>query len=66
MSNIRRKKGPHELADLVLKHNPGASIEMIANVITEWGDFSDDQRFGDHEPIEFESPAPNDQGQTGI
>jgi hypothetical protein len=66
MSNVRRKMSPHELADLILKIDPNASMEMIANVIIEWGDISDDQRVGDLAPIKLGSAAPNDQLQTGI
>jgi hypothetical protein len=58
--------GPHKLADLILKHNPCASLEMIANVISEWGDLFDDHRFVDHESIDIESAPPNDRPQTDI
>jgi hypothetical protein len=35
----RRKKGPLEIAELILKHDPDASMDMIANVLSEWGHF---------------------------
>jgi hypothetical protein len=66
MYNVRRKNSPHGLADLILKHNPNASMEMIANVISEWGDIYDDQRSCDHKPIAIESAAPIDQAQAVI
>jgi hypothetical protein len=44
MHKSSRKKSPLELADLILKHNPGASMEMIENVISEWGGLFDDHR----------------------
>jgi hypothetical protein len=65
MSNLRRKKRPHELADLILQHDPNDSMEMIANVVSEWSDLSDDQRFGDHEQTDIEI-AETDQTQTGV
>jgi hypothetical protein len=34
MSKIHKKKSPLELADLILKHNPSASMELIASVIS--------------------------------
>jgi hypothetical protein len=46
MSIESKKKSPLELANLVLKHKPGASIGMTAKVISEWGDLFDDHRFG--------------------
>jgi hypothetical protein len=42
MTKVRKKKSPQELAALILEHNPGASMEMIANVISEWGGLLDD------------------------
>jgi hypothetical protein len=66
MSNVRRKKSPHGLADLILKHDPNASMEMIANVISEWGDIYEYQRSGDHKPIAIESAATIDQAQAVI
>jgi hypothetical protein len=65
MSNIRQKKSPLEIADLILLHNAGASMEMIANVISEWGDLSDDRRFDSQESIDIETAAPNGQRQSG-
>jgi hypothetical protein len=61
VSNIRQKKSPLEIADLILLHKAGASMEMIANVISEWGDLSDDKKFGGHVSIDIESAAPNRQ-----
>jgi hypothetical protein len=66
MSNLRRKRSPHELADLLLRHDPNASIEVIANVISEWRDFSDDQRFGDHASADLDSAASDDQAPSDI
>jgi hypothetical protein len=61
MSSVRRKKGPHELTELILKHDPNASLEMIANVISDWGDLSDDHRFDSQESIDIETAALNGQ-----
>jgi hypothetical protein len=61
MNNTSNKKSPLELADVIFKHNPGASMEMIADVISEWGDLFDDHRYGTHESIDIESAAPNGQ-----
>jgi hypothetical protein len=63
MSNIR-KKSPLELTDLILKHIPNASAETIAVVVSEWGDFFDDQRFAANGSVDFESAGPNDQPQS--
>jgi hypothetical protein len=63
MSNIR-KKSPLELTDLILKHIPSASAETIAGVISEWGDFFDDQRFAANGAVDFESAGPNGQPQS--
>jgi hypothetical protein len=65
MSSVRRKKGPHELAELILKLDPNASLEMIANVISDWGDLSDDRRFDAQESIDIETATPNGQRQSG-
>jgi hypothetical protein len=54
VSNLRKKNSPLELADLILMHNAGASMEMIANVISEWGGLFDDHRYGDRESIDME------------
>jgi hypothetical protein len=66
MSNERRKKSLHELVDLILKQDPNASTEMIAEVISEWGDIFENQKFGEHEPINIESASPIDQSKSGI
>jgi hypothetical protein len=65
MSNVRQKKSPLEIADLLLLHNAGASMEMIANVISEWGDLSDDKKFDGQVSIDIETAAPNGQRQSG-
>jgi hypothetical protein len=64
MSNVCKKKSPLEIADLILKHSPGASMETIANVISEWGGLFDDHRYGEGESIDFESAAPNGHSQS--
>lgn len=51
MHNLSRHPSSLELADLILKHDPGISLEMIANVISEWGDLFDDHRHAGHEAI---------------
>jgi hypothetical protein len=66
MSNERRQNSPHGLVDLILKHDPNASTEMIAEVISEWGDIFDNQKFGEHKPINIESASPIDQSKSGI
>jgi hypothetical protein len=58
MSKVCRKKSPHGLVELILKHDPNASMEVISNVINEWGDIFDEQRLGDHEPIDIDSAIP--------
>jgi hypothetical protein len=63
MHTIRRKKSPLELAELILKHNPSASIAMMTELISEWGDVFYDRRFGAQESIDFESAAPSRQPQ---
>jgi hypothetical protein len=54
MHTLRKKKDPLELADLVLKHDPGASAEQIAAVISEWENLFDDQKFVFNESIGVE------------
>jgi hypothetical protein len=66
MHKISRKKSPFELADLILQHNPSASMVLIANVICEWGDVSDDQQHGRRGAVDIERSAPNGHAQTGI
>jgi hypothetical protein len=65
MSNIRQKKSPLEIADLILLHKAGASMEMIANVIREWGDLSDNKKIDGHVSIDIETAAPNRQPPPG-
>jgi hypothetical protein len=65
MPSVRRKKGPHELAELIVKHDPNATLEMIANVISDWGDLSDDRRFDSQQSIDIETAAPNGHRQSG-
>lgn len=62
MYTLRRKKSPLELAELILKHNPDASMAMIADVISEWGDIFDDRQLEAQESVDFEDTAPSRQG----
>jgi hypothetical protein len=63
MYKLGKKKSPLELADLILQHNPGASIDMIADIISEWGDLLDDRRFGAHTSIDIVRVGSNRQPQ---
>jgi hypothetical protein len=65
MHKISRKRSPLELADLILMHNAGASMEMIANVISEWGGLFDEHRYGNGESIDIERPLPHGEPQSG-
>jgi hypothetical protein len=65
MPKTNGKKSPHELVDLLRKHNPHASIETIADIISDWGDLSDDRRFDAQESIDIETATPNGQRQSG-
>jgi hypothetical protein len=65
MSSVRRKKGPQELAEFILKHDPNSTLEVIANVISDWGDLSDDRRFDAQKSIDIETATPNGQRQSG-
>lgn len=58
MSDVSKKKSPLEIAELMLLHNPGASLQGIANVISEWGDLSDDHRFDNRRTVAIETAAP--------
>lgn len=63
----RKKKSPLELADLILQHNPDASMEMIANVISDWGGLFDDRRMGSGGGSKEDCAAaivPESEGQT--
>jgi hypothetical protein len=64
MSNGRKKKSPYELATLILEHNPGASMEMIANVISEWGGLLDDDLPDEHRAADMEWVAPDGQQRS--
>jgi hypothetical protein len=44
MFKVDRRQPPIELADLILEFNRDASREMIANVISQWGDLFDDRQ----------------------
>jgi hypothetical protein len=57
VSNFRKRKSPYELASLILEHNPGASMEMIANVISEWGGLLDDDLPDERRVTDMESAA---------
>jgi hypothetical protein len=58
MIKMSRKENSLELVDVILKHKPGASVEMISEVISEWGDLFDDQKFTASESLDVESAAP--------
>jgi hypothetical protein len=40
--SMGRKKTSFELADQLLQHDPGASVEMIATVLSQWRILIDD------------------------
>ena len=54
MANVQRKK-PVELANLLLQNDPGASMDQIADVISEWGDLFDDQKMAAPELVDVKS-----------
>lgn len=54
MANVQRKK-PVELANLILQNDPGASMDQIADVISEWGDLFDDQKMAAPESVDVKS-----------
>jgi hypothetical protein len=64
MSSIQRKKSPYELADLILKHDPGASWETISNVISEWGGLLDNDLPKDGKAMAAEHALPGRQQQS--
>jgi hypothetical protein len=64
MHKMSKKVGPLELADLILKHDPGASLGQISNVISEWGDLFDDQKFSADESTDSEGAAPKGKPQS--
>jgi hypothetical protein len=57
MHTVRKKKAPLELANIVLKHDPDASAEQIATVISEWGNLFDDQKFQTNESVGVKGDA---------
>lgn len=59
MAKISRNSRPLELAVLILKHNANASPEMLADIISEWGDLFDDQEFPVHNPLKSQDAAPH-------
>lgn len=59
MSKAQSKKKPHELADLILENDPDASLDQITEVISEWGDLFDDQKFDKRDSIDDKCTAPN-------
>jgi hypothetical protein len=59
MIKMSRKGNPLELVDVILKHKPGASVAMISEVVSEWGDLFDDQKATTQKSIDVESAAPN-------
>jgi hypothetical protein len=38
---FHRRKSSQEIAELILRNDPDASMEMIGNVISEWGELLD-------------------------
>jgi hypothetical protein len=62
MSKDNKRKSPLELADLILEYNPGASMEMISNVISEWGGLFDDRRTGAQDAGKSEFTRHSNQG----
>jgi hypothetical protein len=63
MHKISKKEGPLQLADLILKSNPDASIEMMTDIISDWGDLFDDQRFAASGPNDIQGAASNGEQQ---
>jgi hypothetical protein len=59
MFNEDKRQSPIELADLILEYNPGASMEMIANVISQWGDLFDDRQNEFQNARKTDCAAPN-------
>ena len=66
MTNVSKKNSPQDLVGLILQANPGASLEMIADIISEWGDEFDDRKFGDYTPIDIDRVSPKNQRQMHI
>lgn len=60
VGNTQRKK-PVELANLILQNDPGASMDQIAGVISEWGDLFDDEKMAGHEPVDADIATPKRQ-----
>jgi len=58
MIKMTKRESQQELVDVILKHKPGASVEMISEVISEWGDLFDDRKFAAHEVVLMEAAAP--------
>ena len=54
----KSRKNPIELAELILKHDPYASTEQIAEIISDWGNLFDDQRMSCSESVATEPLAP--------
>jgi hypothetical protein len=40
--SVGRKKSSVELVNQILQHDPGASVEMIASVLSQWASLVDD------------------------
>jgi hypothetical protein len=59
MPKSNRKNGLSHLTNLVLRHSPGASIELLAAITTDWGQLYDDQRLGRQDSIDIEGGTPN-------
>ena len=48
-----------ELAELILEYNRDASMEMIAGVVSEWGDLFDDRQMAAQSARKMDCVAPN-------
>jgi hypothetical protein len=62
MSTVNNRRSPIELADLILEYNPGASREMMAHVISEWGGLFDDRQIAVRNAGKTDCVASNGQG----
>lgn len=64
MPKVRKRKSPQELAALILEHSPGASIEMMTSVISEWGGLLDDDLLQDRRSSVVDWPKANRRQQS--
>jgi hypothetical protein len=58
MSSKKPPKNTDELVDLILKHDPSASMKVISDIISEWGDLFDDRRFSELHSIRKNKAEP--------